>query len=607
MTFLTKTAVAASTLLAFGAPFAQASAMDSSSPTDEIVVTAKGDQHYDHLLHAAHVFTQADIDAAQADDLTDLLDQLDGISVRDSGGRGSQTGFFIRGVQASQTIVLIDGVRVGSATLGAAALNAYPIEAIERIEVLKGPFSGLYGADAVGGVIQIFTKKGQDGQSAISGTIGSNSLKELNAGLALKGERGSLHIGLQGEETDGIDRTSVLENGNGDLDAYEESSISLGGQIDFSDRTAAKLSILSTDNTVDYDTAYGVGSDLYSKNKTISYAANLSHQFTNNLRWVTTLGINEDETRSNGAFPSEYQTNRDTFGTELVTSFGDRTHLTTGVDFYQEDIQSSNDYPITNRDNKGIYAQLNTSFDALSVVTSLRLDDNSAYGDNTNGSLALGYQVNDSLRIVSSFGTAFVAPSFNYLYFPSFGNPALLPEESESAELSLMGESSRVNWRISAYQTEVKNLFSYDPETFLAANVGEAELKGVELAADIELADWRINLNADLLSAKNSITNQKLDDRAEKTLGLSVSRDFGKLETRFDTKLESGRYDNGGTRLPGYGLLDLSANYALNDQLSVAAKITNVLDKDYTVNLLGASDRYNTEGRQAKLTIRYTF
>jgi vitamin B12 transporter len=182
----------------------------------EIVVTAKGQQELIDVLPTSHILTAADIEASQAQDIPDLLDQISGLSVRDSGGRGSATGFFLRGTSSSQTIVLIDGVRVGSATLGSATLNAYPIEAIERIEVVKGPLSGIYGADAVGGVIQLFTKKGGEGLGEITATIGSDSLTEY--GLAFNGgnDKHSFRISAHAEDTDGIDRTSILTGGNDD-------------------------------------------------------------------------------------------------------------------------------------------------------------------------------------------------------------------------------------------------------------------------------------------------------------------------------------------------------------------------------------------------------
>jgi len=163
---------------------------------DELIVTAKGGQTRQNVLPTTHVFTLEDID--------------------------------------SQTIVLIDGVRVGSATLGSAALNSYPVEAIERVEVIKGPFSGIYGADAVGGVIQLFTKKTAEGYGTATATVGSDALTEY--GLSFNGgdERNGFHISVQREDGDGIDRTSITSNGNADDDGFEETAASFGGRVTLS-------------------------------------------------------------------------------------------------------------------------------------------------------------------------------------------------------------------------------------------------------------------------------------------------------------------------------------------------------------------------------------
>jgi len=256
---------------------------------------------------------------------------------------------------------------------------------------------------------------------------------------------------------------------------------------------------------------------------------------------------------------------------------------------------------------KGLFAQYIANFERFGISSSLRYDDNSAYDENTNGSLALSYLINDELRVVASAGTAFDAPSFNFLYFPFFGNPNILPEESESAELSLIGDYDNVDFRLSAYKTDVDNLFSFDPVTFLAANVGSAELEGIEAEIKTSYADWQFTINADVLSATNQDTGIELDDRAERTLTLTATKDFGKLDLRFDMKTESRRFDNNGTELSGYGLFDVSAVYEFTESLTVSANIDNIFDKDYTVNLIGPSERYNTEGRQAKLRVRYRF
>ena len=573
----------------------------------EIVVTAKNEQNLDNLISSAAVFTLSDIQASQVDDVPALIDLVAGVNFVDSGGRGTVTNVFVRGVSNSQIIVLIDGVRVGSATLGAAALNSYPIEAIERVEVIKGPYSGLYGADAVGGVIQLFTKKGGEGLGSVTATLGSDGLQEYGLAFHGQGENYSFHIAAQTEETNGIDRTSLLNDGNQDRDGFEEDAIAFGGQINFSASTQASLNVLATDSTVQFDSLFGPDPGLMTQSETLSTALNISHDFSDRLTWTTTLGINEDESATNGAFPSVFVTERDSLGTELNIGINEASALTLGLDYYDENIESSNDFPETQRDNSGAFAQYSYHTGGFSAVASLRYDDNSAYGSDTNTSLAASFALSDSINLSASYGTAFVAPSFNFLFFPFFGNPDLLPEDSENIEISLNGNSGGFDWRISAYQTDIENLFSFNPNTFLAANIGAAELEGIELSVNKEWADWQFAFNADFLSATNVDTGTELDDRAEQTLRLAASRDWGNYSLRFDIKSESDRFDLSGTRVPSYTLVDVSASYRFSDSIALHANIDNFFDNDYTVNLINSTERFNTEGRQAKLSLRVGF
>ena len=575
---------------------------------DEIVVTAKTNQTLADVLPTSHILTQADIFSLNAIDLPDLLDHISGINITPSGGRGSTTGVFVRGTSISQTIILIDGVRVGSATLGQAALNNYPLDAIERIEVIKGPLSGVYGADAVGGVIQIFTKTHLDGIGIATVTIGSDSLFEYGLTLGAGNEKNGFIISAHVQDTDGIDHTSLLTNDNDDIDAYQETSFSLAARAQLSDSTKVKLSILSTDNKVDIDNPFfGSGLGLINESKTLSSALNISTDFNDRISWATTLGLNTDEFSANGDFPSEFTTDRDSLTSELSIKVSNTTRITFGVDYYSEDIETgTTTFPTTDRDNKGVFGLFQSDFGKASLVASLRYDDNSAYGSDTNGSIAANYAFSDDLRVVLSYGTGFVAPSFNFLYFPFFGNPDLLAEESDSLELSILGQNGKLEWRVSAHQTDIQNLFSFDPNTFLAANIGSAELKGVEFEVSTEIAEWQLHANLDLLSAKDAITGVKLDDRAETSLLVSATRELDKFQLSFDLRAEKGRHDLRGTELSSYGLFDIRAIYEVND-FTISAKMENLFDKDYTINLINETERYNTRGRQAKLTLRYQF
>jgi len=581
-------------------------AQSSEKITDQIIVSAKGGQTVQNVLPTSHVFNIGDIESAQIKDIPALLDSIPGISVVDSGGRGSVTGVFLRGTTGGQTIVLIDGVRVGSATLGAATLNAFPVEAIERIEVIKGPFSGIYGPDAVGGVIQLFTKKGGEGLGAATATVGSDNLTEYSLSFNGGTDLNSFYISAYQEDGDGIDRTSIVADGNEDDDGFEETAVSLGGKLTFSDAVSANLNILYSDNTTEFDNTFGADTGFETDTTTLSTALNVTAQLNDKITWVNTLGINEDESVTD-VFFSDVTTERNSIGTELAIKFGNANLFTIGAEYFEEEVETLDDFPETERDNVGVYAQIQASSGAVGVVGSLRYDDNSTFGTETNFSVAVDYNFSDSIRGIASIGTAFVAPSFNQLFFPFFGNPDVLPEESESFELSLVGNHPSFDWRISAYRTDVTNLIGFDLTTFLAGNINEAEFEGIEFEIAAKVTNWDLSAGLDLLSADDAITGEQLDNRAEQTIRLGASRDFGKFDLRFDVKGESDRVDAGGTEIASFVLFDVSGSYTINEHWQILANIDNIFDNDYTVNLVSPTERFNTEGTQAKLTVKYNF
>lgn len=583
-----------------------AHAAETAQPT-EIVITAKGQQTLANIAATAHVITAAEIESSPAQDITALLNNVSGVSVRNSGTRGSASGVFVRGTSGSQIVVLIDGIRSGSPTLGSTELAHLPIEAIERIEIIKGPLSGLYGADAIGGVIQVFTKQGDtDGNGSLSLAAGSNGLQKGVLNLTTGNATNNFRVTLGQEETDGIDSTSIVSGGNDDDDSFEASNINVAGQFALSNNTTARISHLQTDNEVEFDNTFGDDSGFFSDNSIKNTAIALDSTLSESLRWTSNLGKQTDEAVTE-AFASSVEGDRLSFTSQVEKKLSNQQIITFGIDAYDEEVTSSTDFPVNDRDNKGVFAQYQQSYGTLGVVANLRFDDNSAYGNDTNGSIAVNSQLSGNTRLTVSYGTAFRAPTFNDLYFPGFGNPEILPEESESLEISLRGTTANTQWRISAFNTDVENLIGFDPVSFTAANTADASLQGLEFEVSTNLNGWYLAANLDLLSAEDDSTGIELDDRAEKTLNLSASKSFGAIGARIDVLAEDGRHDLSGTELNSFAKVDLSASYALADNFKLYAAINNLFDKDYTVNLISDTERFNTEDRTFKLSAKYSF
>ena len=609
---------------------------------EEIVITAKGNQTVEDSLFTTHVFNEFDIEAAQVEDIPALLDRLAGVSVVDSGGRGSLTNVFVRGASNSQTLVLVDGIRVGSATTGSASLNSYPIESIERIEVVKGPFSGIYGADAAAGVINIFTKKYAGNKATLTASFGSDGLQEYGVFGGIGNDKHSLTVALNYEDSTGFSRRDSADPIEQDRDGFSENAISVNGKTTLNDYITASLSVLYSDSLVDIDSGT---SQSESDDENLNVVLNVETNFTDNFVWKNALGLNKNEAVGNetdfrefafdpdSVIDSVFSTRRKTLNSEFFYSFNNNANITFGADYYRENIgRSTTDFTDTSRNNTGLYAQLIAKDEIFSLVTSIRYDDNSDYGSDTNRSIAIGYNINENLQLSGSFGTAFIAPSFNDLYFPSsffsgFGffpdfvftsNPEVQPEESESYEVNFSGNYDYIDWVFSVYRTDYDNLISSVSEFDLAANtifstvdnVESARIDGYELSLNTSIASWEFGLNINVLDSENLTTEERLANLAEETLNFSVSKSFGKFDFTTNLKFEHDRYENsngGLNRLPSYAVYDIRANYLFSDKISISAKIENLFDKDYAVDRFFDGTDFNTGGRLAQVTLKYNF
>jgi len=593
--------LALSAFLPTAAPISAIAADSNSSENEpfEIVITAKGQQSLADVAATSHIISTEDIEQSQATDIIQLLEQNSGINIARNGGRGANSSTFIRGASSGQIIVLVDGVRINSATLGSTDIGHIPLDFIEKIEVVKGPLSGLYGADAIGGVIQIFTKKGAE-SSSLSLEAGSFGHKKAAAALNSKNFRFSVKT----EETDGIDAHINNDNGNDDEDGFKETAINIGSNFELSDSSELVISGFFAENEIEFDNPFATSPAEYkTENEINTLTANLSNKFSSVTQLSSTLGYSQNNS-STPAYGSQADTDRLSFSSQGEFNLTADQLLILGADLYDESVTSDQNFATTDRDNLGVFTQFQSQINNFGSVLNLRYDDNSTYGSETNGSLALNYFLSESTRITASYGTAFRAPTFNELYFPGFGNADLQPEESESFELSLRGninsETRASQWRISAYNTQIENLIGYSPE-FTAINIDSAKITGVELELGTQVANWLLNGSINLLDATDETTGEQLARRPKQSLQLSIYRNVGKLNIGADILAERGRYD-AGEELNGFERVDLKAAYNFSEHFELSAKIGNAFDEEYQL----VKD-YNTEGRSFLLNGKYKF
>ncbi|MDO6459607.1 TonB-dependent vitamin B12 receptor [Granulosicoccaceae sp. 1_MG-2023] len=570
------------------------------------VTATRGAQTTDDSLAAVTVIDRDEIEHKQAQSVTELLDSAAGVQLVYNGGRGKSTSLYMRGTNSDQVLVLIDGIKVGSPTTGSTAFQHLEVDQIERIEIVRGPRSSLYGAEAVGGVIQIFTRPAADGfNPRFSAGLGNNNSHKLSLGASAKHKNAWFSADLSDYHTDGFSAKAPDKSGyNEDDDGYDNLSWALNGGYRFSDTFGAKLHWTRNEADNEYDG--GSTFDDYSADTTLeTIGATISLTPLQNWSLDLTLGRSRDDATQygDGEYQSHIDTDRDSASLISRHDISSAHTLSWGVDYQEVSVDSSNDYTETSRDNSGIYGLYQGRFGAQDLAFSLRADDNSQFGRYNTGSLAWGMQFSDDMRVYASYGTAFKAPTLNDLYWPDSGwykgNPDLEPEESETLELGLSGSFGVLGWQANAYQTEIENLIAYNSDTASPDNVEKARIRGLELSADTRLAAWDMAASLDIIDPKNTEDDSLLDRRARRIFKLSADRDHGDWSAGLSLQAVGEREDSGET-LAGYTVLDLRGSFKVGRDWRFSAKINNLLNRQYET-----VDGYNQPDRGLWLSVNY--
>ncbi len=563
----------------------------------------------DQTLAAVTVITREDIEKSQARDITQLLDGAQGVTMNSTGGLGKTAGIRLRGTSSNQVLMLIDGVRIGSATLGTVAFQDIPLAQIERIEIVRGPRSQLYGADAMGGVIQIFTRKGKPGgQVTADAEYGSHNTARVALGIAGTMDSLEYSLGLADLQTDGF---NALKNNNPDKDGY--SNRSLSGHLGYRFSSGLKLSVtgLRAKGENEYDSAWGPANFYDSDFLQQSLVSKLEYSPSDIWDMSLSLGESRDEATNytNSSFTSFFNTQRRQLSWQNDFAVNEESVLTVGFDFLRDQVEGTSSYSVNERDNKALFAQYQTAFGLNDFVIGLRHDDNESFGGYNTGNIAWGRELTGTLRLIVSYGTGFRAPTFNDLYYQdpwgSNGNPDLTPEESQSVELSLNGSPSWGGWNVNLFRTDFDGLIDWveiAPFTYQPQNINQARIDGLEAGISTEIAGWRVSGNLTLLDPRNRVTGRQLVERSQRALRIDIDRSFGMTEVGATLNARSHSYSDVANSLKtaGFGTLDLRAAHHLSREWTLRGQIRNLFDRDYeTIRT------YNTGGRELFVSVHY--
>ena len=613
-TFFQPTALVGAIAIALG--FSSTASANSTSKStsakstlDTIVVTAsRSEENIENVPARISIIEPKILEQSPIASLPDLLKTESSANVVQLGGLGQQSSIFLRGTNSTQTLVLRDGVRLNSATTGAASIPFLDTTDIKQIEILKGPASVLYGTDAIGGVIQLISKTPEKSGAFVTTEVGENKTYKSIIGADLAENGFYAQIRGQRLETDG---TEVKEFKNAPKATFDQKGYSAKFGVEKED-FGASLDYSENKGNNEYD-KYGNLSDQDFKNEIINLKGriNLTPSLELNARLSQFKDdLFQNDTNSLGEF--EYVLSK-TKEAELYTKWHITPHqnILFGSTFQniQGDVLSYGKKFNTDIDSQGYYIQHQYNQNGLNTQVGLRVEDHEIYGTHTIGQAAVRYQIFPLTSIYTNIGTAFRSPTLNELYSSS-GNPDLKAEESISYEIGL---DQKLNYGlttgISLYRNQVDDLIdATDATNYKFQNVDKATFEGSELYLKWNGEHLYASTTYNYVRAKNDSTKEDLSRRPRQKVAITTG--WNEQNYGFSTTLTANSAsDNSGyddIRIPGHLNIDMNGYYNLNESVKLFANIQNVGDNKYRT-AYGSGSYYINGGRQASVGVTFKY
>ena len=578
---------------------------------DMVVTATRTEQPLSDLVADVSVVDRETIEASGATGVADVLARLPGIEISRNGGVGNATSLFVRGAETRFTAVYIDGVRVDSQSTGGAQWEQIPLAQIERIEVLRGPAAAVYGSDAIGGVIQLFTRKGEGAAAPYVGVgLGSQGTRKLEAGIsgAIGADKAlDYSLGLAHARSDGFDaKTSGAHNP--DRDGYRSTSghARLGYQVNASHKLDATL-LASRMNSAYDDFAHKPASpvDDRGQQRLRTTGLNWAAQWTQ--AYSTRVSVTDAATRYETT-PSPSRTETDLRGYLWQNEYRRGAHRFSAALERREDHLVNK--PIDRSRSQDALA-LGYGYNAggHTVQLNVRHDDDSEFGGKGTGSLAYGYAITPQWRATASVGTAFRAPTL-YQRFSAYGDASLRPETGRNAELGLRWASGASHASVVAYRNRLSDLIIFDMsasgcgQSFgCYGSVGRAEYKGVTLAAGHRIGGVVLRGSLDLQSPRDLDSGKQLRRRAKRHANFGADTQVAGWTLGAELQASGRRFDNAANTLVlgGYGLVNLYASTRLARDYTLLARIDNLGDKAYEL-----ARTYATPGRTLYVGLKWS-
>ncbi|MDE1464902.1 TonB-dependent receptor domain-containing protein [Spartinivicinus poritis] len=577
---------------------------------DEIVVTPTlTPTTVANSLAPVTLFTREAIEKSQAQDLPELLKRVPGLDVQQTGGVGSTTKIFSRGTATRHTLVLIDGIRINQPTSGQGQISLIDLDTVERVEVVRGPKAAIYGAAAMGAVINIISLKDTDKTLAPELKIsrGSHKTEKYVGGISGKIEDTFYNLKLGYHNTEGFNRSK--SDSRKENDGFRNNSINAYLKHNLSQQTAITAYLFQNEGETEIDNF--TPNNQFSEFTLQTLGTEINHQFTDSLN--IKLGVSQakdlSDTRNDLDDSLSYRFDSKHYSrtAQINWKLNKNHHLTLGYDYTDDHIIGESIFNKRSRYNHAYFIQDQITYGNHDIILGLRHEDNEQFGHHTSKQFSYGYWFNDDLQVIASFGESFAAPTFNDLYYPSYtyagnryqSNPNLNPEQAKHYELALKGFSDISSWRIGIFETQIKDLIANknipNSNIIQRQNINQAEIQGLEAELATELLGWNYTASLTLLDPKDKDTDNTLPSRSKQLLNMSLNKSWNRYTLGVEWFLQGKRHNVSGREdLSGYGSVNLLQSYKLTDDITLQWKINNIFDKDYETNKGFEEDGINT-------------
>ncbi len=597
------------------------SALAQTAPTDEttldtvIIEGSRLNQAATEVGSSVTIITAEDIDELGFDFAIDAVAAAPGVTVNSNGAFGGVASVRIRGASSEQTLVLIDGVAVNDTSSPGGGFNFARLdtENIERIEVLKGPQSTLWGTDAIGGVVSIITKRPEEGLGGSAfAEYGSFNTFRGGASVGNATETGDFRLAITGTSSDGISKADE-NNGNTEDDAYEALTLSAKGGLNLGGDLRLAADVLWTDAEAEFDSfsgqAQGSVADGDEVSETEELSANVSltgSLFDDRLENLVLIGYSDitRENISNGAPSFSAEGDRVLYRYQGTLNINDQNTLAFGAE-REETAARGEDISID-----GLFALYEFKpNEKVTLTGGLRMDDHERFGSETTGRVAAAYNPTDSLTLRASWGQGFKAPTIFQTTFFCCGatapNADLQAETSEAFDIGLDWRSpdGKAEAGITYFDQDTENQITFSFAVGGYENIAEVASQGVELYGLYRLTDW-LTVSADYayIDAENG-DGEPLVRLPEHSGDLTVSLDpDGPLSGAVLLRYNGEEQNTNGTTLDSWTRVDVTGSYDLNESVELFGRIENLFDEEYQ-QILG----YGTPDLSGYLGIRLRY